>query len=328
MALDRRTLRDLLARPLIDEDARRTTLVFVAAGEQSRHALHSVGVSVEGAQRRAQDHVIVLPPRGGLVVSGRADLETEIHLVGIAADEAEHPVTKQLASRAQGVICAPDHPRALRSLPHETAGDDVVAAYRALLTRVFKRIDEEHGLRPSSPTPGAELDDDAPPSVGTRRCELALLGVGGVTAQELLTALDRIMEKSRYRRCAHAGGGRDFTLMRGRAGAGLRVVDDRAGSATDLAVQLASSLEQEILVATAVGEQEIDTGSGHIKTKMSWTLESVTATGTGVALRDWTTISEASPQWPLDERVARHIADDVFSIQPEPDGIAIHYERV
>lgn len=325
MPLDRRTLRELLASPLIDDARRRSLLVLVAAGDRARHALHSVSVSVSGARRRAEDHVVVELPAGALVFPGHEGYTTEVHLVAVGADETDHPVTSQLALRAQGVIAAPDHPRVLRAALNVRAGEDAVAAYHDLLARVFGRIRKEHGAHAS--TPPADEPEDAPPSVGTRRCELALLGVNNVTAQELLTALDRVMMTSRYRRCAHAGGGRDFVLLRGQAGAGLRIVDDRAGSATDLAVQLAGALDGDVLAATAVGEREFDVSVGETKTEISWTLSDVTATGTGAVFRDATTHTEVAPDLPLDEHVCAHIASVVFGIDPEAEGIAIHYER-
>ncbi len=338
MALDRRTLRELLARVLIDPVEHRATVVLVATGRACRQTLHGISVGVPGAQRRAEGHVVVAVADDELNIAGCGRLDTEVHLVAVSPDEGEHPVTTQLASRAQGIIAAPDHPRALQGLPRVRADNDVVAAYETLLHRVFERMRKQHDERRSSlpPEKGSDPTDalrpsggehDAPPSEGTRRCKLALLGVGGVTAQELLTALDTLMARRQYRRCAHAGGGRDFILLRGHTGAGLRVVADGSRGVSLLATELSTSLAQPVLVATTVGEQSFERARAHTLTHISWTLESVTATGVGVAYRDATTRSELAPQLPLDERICHFIAAEVFAIQPEADGIRIHYEH-
>lgn len=319
MALHRRTLRDLLAAPLFDEAQSRATVLLLATGSDYRSTLHTLGVSVPGAQRRAHDHVVIALTRGESDVSG------EIHIVGIGEEESEHPVTRQLALRAQGVLASPSTPRVCKNLL-DASGADAVEAYRALMARIFRRIEAEHEKSRSSAPPEDDYED-APPSVGTRRCELALLGVTGITAQELLTALDTVMLRGRYRRCAIAGGGRAFVLLRGGTGAGLRVADDRVGSAVELAVELARELDTALLVATATAEQAFDEADGLTETKMSWSLEAVSATGTGVAYRDYTSQREPGPDHPLDERLCHHIARHVFEIEPEPNGLAIHYER-
>lgn len=321
MALHRRTLRDLLAAPLFDEGQSRATVLLLATGSDCRSTLHTLGVSVPGAQRRAHDHVVIAL----LKDTPATDVTGEIHIVGIGEDEAEHPVTRQLALRAQGVLASPSTPRVCKNLL-SASGEDAVEAYRVLMDRVLRRIEREHEKSLSS-VPPEDDDDAAPPSIGTRRCELALLGVSAITAQELLTALDTVMKKSRYRRCANAGGGRAFVLLRGALGAGLRVADDRVGSAVDLAVELARELGTALLVATAMAEQAFDETDGMTETKMSWSLASVSATGTGVAYRDWTSHKERAPDGPLDDRLCRHIARQVFEIEPAPEGLAIHYER-
>lgn len=326
MALDRRTLRELLARPLLDAQTRRVTVVIAAAGDAARQAVHQVSVGVQGARRQAPDHAIVQLGARPIVIARLPGLATEVHVVAVGPSEENHPVTQQLATRAQAVIAAPDHPRTLANLPTRRAGDDAVGAFGALVEEISQRVMLDHGESAETLNPSDEPAEDIPPSVGVPHCEMSLLSVGGITAVELLTALDQIMAQTRYRRCAHAGGGRDFVLIRGRAGAGLRVMGAQAGSAMDLAVKLTSALSCSVNVATVSADEEV-TASGATTTRMEWTLEAVNEGGIAAAFRDNTTLSELRPELPLDERVALHVAGEVVSIEPEREGLPVHYER-
>ncbi len=327
MALHRRTLQELSTTPLLAGEPPRSTIVLLATGRDWRSTLHALGVGVPAAQRVANDHVVIELPTEGEQLPRRGGT---VHILGVPDEEATHPVTQQLALRAQGVLAAPDAPRVCRSLPKVAAGDAAVGAYHALVQRVLRQLEEEQrrlAAHRHAPVTLESLEDAPPPSVGTRRCELALLGVPGFTAQELLTALDAVMQRARHRRCAHAGGGRDFVLLRGASGAGLRVADDRTGTAPELAAELARELHAPVLAAHVVGEQDFDESTGAVTTRLSWSLSSVSGSGTGAAFRDGATVHELAPTGPLDERASRHVAREVFAIEPEPESLSIHYER-
>ena len=307
MPLDRRTLRELLATPLTDDDGRHT-LLFLATGARWRATLHTLGARVAKARRHSEAHVEI----------ESSEDAASIHIVGVAEDEDLHPVTRKLARRAQAVLSTAPVPRSCRGVWRVDAETNAVAALTAAVEHTRRQLAAMRSRdRRSRPAP------EPPPNrmVITRRCDVALLGVVRLTAQELLTALDAVMARGRYRRSRLAGGGRDYVLIRGERGAALRIADDRVGSATDLAVQLAEELGRAVLVATATAAPTEPRGF-----RLSWCVESIKTSGTAVAYSDHADVGSVDAA--LDEHLVHHVVSEVFAIQPAREGLGVHYERI